>query len=407
MEDYGRQLRPASLRGVPFMVEGDDTSFGRRVITHEFPGRDDPGHEDLGASPRGLSIDAIIGGSGFMAAAAALEAALEQPGPAILIHPHYGEVTVIVKAATRRHSSSAVGEIRFSITMERYGAVQFPSAASNTAAGLASASAAGFAAAVADFNQFFRVSGLPDFVTLDGTTRHGVFMDGLKGLLNGGGINHVLPVLDVFTGGFAGSVAGFYQDLMALVAPRKRPVIGRVDTSARPAPRHLVNALMLAADQSLVDSVPATTANRSARAGNAQSLDFLHRISSLGAGVGAVRYIAFESREEAIATRDGLNGRLATLRDQMGAEGWDQSWRAATAMQAALNRDINAQIGRLPKTVRIRPASVRSSLALANRLYGDNPAALTARAADLARRNAVRHPGFVPANELEVLIDAT
>lgn len=407
MVNHFRQLRPASLRGVSFEVDSDDNGFGRRIVTHQFPGRDEPGHEDLGADVSTFSIEAVIIGSNFIARADALEAALRQPGPASLIHPHYGERTVIVKSANRRHSSRAAGEVIFSITMERYGTVKFPTAASNTAAGLVSSSQGGFAAALSEFNTFFRSGGLPDFVTQDAINRNGSFMEGLNGLLNTAGILQAVPVLDVLSGDFAQNAIAFYQNLITLVAPARKPVIGSASTAVPIPARNLVTALMGAADQTLVDTLPATTANRSARSQNAQSLDFLHRLSSLTAGVGSVRHIAFESREEAVGMRDGLADRLSTLRDELGTAGWDQSWRSAGSMMAALNRDINEQIGRLPKTVRVRPASVRSSLALANRLYGDNPEVLIDRAGDITRRNAVRHPGFVPAENLEVLIDVS
>lgn len=406
MVDYSRQLRPASIRGAAFMVESDGVTFGRSIITHKFPGRDEPGHEDMGADVRSFTIEAIVGGNGFMGSATALEAALDAPGPATLVHPHYGEVTVIVINSTRNHSAGAVGEVRFSINLERYGSLQFPIAASNTAAGLLKASQGGFAAAMAEFNSFFQAGGLPDFVTGDAVARNASFMGGLNSLLTGAGILQAVPVLNVLSGGFAQSAIDFYQSLMDLVAPRKKPIIGTASTANQPSPRSLVKVLMSSADQSLVDTVPSTTANRSARAENAQSLDYLHRLSALGAAVGSVRHISFDSREEAVGIRDGLSDRLTLLRDQMGTSRWDQSWRAAGAMQAALNRDIDERIGRLPKTLRIRPVSVRSSLALANRLYGDNPSALVAKASDIARRNAVRHPGFVPVKNLEVLIDA-
>lgn len=406
MADYYRDLRPASIRGIPFLVEGDDKTFGRRIVTHEFPGQDEPGHEDMGASVEGFNMDAIIAGDQFKEDADILEAAFKKAGPATLIHPHYGEITVIVLNTTRRHSYAAVGEIQFSVTMQKYSAIKFPTAAANSASGLLTSSTSGFEAALSEFNNYFRATGLPDFVTLDAIARNGDFMGGLNTLLNNARIIQTLPILDVLSGSFGQNVIGLYKGLMDLVSPKRKPIIGAASTASTPSAKSLIGALMNNADQTVVDTAPSTTASRSARAENAQSLDYLHRMASLSAGVGAVRYIQFESREDAIAVRDGLNDRLGALRDQLGASGRDESWRAAAMMQSALQRDINEQIGRLPKTVRIRPAKVRSSLALANRLYGDNKAQIIDRAADIAQRNKASHPGFIPAKELEVLIDA-
>ncbi len=406
MVDYFKNLRPASLRGVPFMVDGDDSAFGRRVITHEFPGRDKPGHEDLGASPDGFSITAIVAGNGYQSSADALESALKKSGAAILIHPHYGEINVIVQNAVRSHSSAAAGEIRFSISMERYSPVEFPTALTDTAGGLLSASTSSFAAILSDFNSFFQSGGIPDFVTLDAVDRNSTFLGGLNGLLNKAGIAVAIPTLNVLTGGFAQSVVDLYKDISSLAAPKKKPVVGTVSTTTTVKPSSLIHALTSATDQSIVATSAARTTSLSVRQNNAQALDFLHRMSALAAATGTVRYMNFESREEAMTIRDGLYERLWLLRDQLGERGWDQSWKAAAGLQAALQRDINERIGRLPKTVRIRPVAVRSSLALANRLYGDDKNTIITRADDMVRRNSVRHPGFMPAADMEVLIDA-
>lgn len=407
MVDLFRELRPASFRGIPFMVESDEKVFGRSVITHEFPGRDDPGHEDMGAKPDRFSIEVIIGGENFIADALAFEDALKQKGPATLIHPYYGEITVIVVGdVRRRHSSNTVGEVAFSVPMEKYSPVSAPMAASNTADGLRVASDAGFAAALSDFTRQFRNSGIPDFVSADSINRNTLFTDGLNTALSRAGIAQSFPVLDVLKGDYAQSAIDAYKTIMDLAAPRKTPVIGQAVTSTPADGQSVLNALNRAADQSVLDTIPATTASRSIRAQNAQALDYFNRLSTLSAATGSVRYMTFESREEAAAVRDQLGTNLSTLRDQVGAAGWDDSYRAIADMQGAVNRDISVRIGRLPRTIRIRPTSVRSSLSLANRLYGDNPADLLNKASDLASRNTVRHPGFVPADNLEVLIDA-
>lgn len=407
MANLSRQLRPASFRGVSIAIESDDTGSGRRIVTHEFPGSDEPSHEDLGASVRKFSVKMVVLGRDYLAKAKALESALGMPGPASFIHPHFGELTVLVKDVTRSHSSNAIGEVQFSVSMERYGVPQYPTAAGNTATGLLSAADSSFDSIISDFVSHFTVASVPDFITTDAILRNGSFIDGLKSILGSAGITQAFPVLNVLSSDFVQMAVGIYETLMAAVAPKRKPVIGSVSTSTIPSAPRMVRALMNAADQRLTDTDAVTSTSMSIRAQNAQSLDFLHRLSSLSAGVGSVRHVSFESREDALAIRDGLSNRLGDLRDELGAAGWDRSWQASADLQAALNRDISERIGRLPRTVQIRPASVRSSLALANRLYGDQPEALVQRAGDIVRRNAIRHPGFVPAEVMEVLIDAS
>ena len=405
MANLSRDLRPASFRGIRIAVESDDTSFGRRIVTSEFPGSDDATHEDLGKAVRKFNVKLVVLGRDYLAKAKALEAALEAPGPASFIHPHYGELTVVVHNATRSHSSNAIGEVQFTVSMERYGLPQYPTSAGNTATGLLSAAQGGFASVLTDFASHFVVVGVPDFIGADATLRNQSFIDGLKNILGSSGIAQAFPILNVFSSDFAQAAIGIYEALMAAVAPKRKPVIGAASTAITPSAPRMVRSLMSAADQRLTDDNAVTSTSMSVRVQNAQSLDFLHRLSSLSAGVGSVRHVSFESREDALAIRDGLSDRLGNLRDELGAAGWDRSWQSAADLQAALNRDISERIGRLPRTVHIRPASVRSSLALANRLYGDQPEALMQRAGDIVRRNAIRHPGFVPAEAMEVLID--
>lgn len=56
--DWRDRLRDASFRGVPFSVEDDEGSFGRRVQVHEYPNRDKPFTEDLGRATRRMTINA-------------------------------------------------------------------------------------------------------------------------------------------------------------------------------------------------------------------------------------------------------------------------------------------------------------------------------------------------------------
>jgi hypothetical protein len=93
------QLRPASFRGVPFVVNTAGGTGGRRLITHEFPLRDAPYTEDLGALPRHFKLSAFVvdsadGAVNYIDARDALIAACETNGAAILVHPTIGEVSV-------------------------------------------------------------------------------------------------------------------------------------------------------------------------------------------------------------------------------------------------------------------------------------------------------------------------
>lgn len=412
MVNYFEGLRQASFRGVPFEVPDDGTSFGRRTVTHEYPGRDEPYHEDLGLSAQKFSIEAVVAGADFKSAASALESALKKKGPGTLIHPHYGELEVVTISADRRHSTDSAGEIRFSISFEKYGAPLYPSQTRDTASALTTAGDSAFTAIQSDFIEHFNIGGVPDFIVQDAAGRALDFSDKIKAALSSrsllrsftGDWPHVWDVSDASD--LASGVVDFIRTIGSIAVPATVPMVGAEDETIPADALTVIEALAESSAYSIADASAADTPNQSIRVANADALDYLFRTSVLAATVQAARTAEYDSREQAIDLRSSMADDIDAVRSLLGAAGWDRSWQAAGNLTAALSRDINERIGRLPRTVTIRAAAVRPSLALANRLYGDDPSAVFDRASDLVTRNGVRHPGFVPVQDLEVLIDA-
>lgn len=94
-------LQPASYNGVPFHVDIDTKSGGRRLVPHEFPKRDTPWTEDMGRRVRRFSVVAYIiqsfdNGFDYRPNRDDLIAQLEALGPGTLIHPTLGQDVVEV-----------------------------------------------------------------------------------------------------------------------------------------------------------------------------------------------------------------------------------------------------------------------------------------------------------------------
>jgi prophage DNA circulation protein len=92
----GANLRPAALRGLLFYARRSEETSVRRWVTHEFPGRDEPWHEDLGAKTRSFSIDGILIGPDVVLQARAFRRAAADPAPATFLHPWLGAMQVVV-----------------------------------------------------------------------------------------------------------------------------------------------------------------------------------------------------------------------------------------------------------------------------------------------------------------------
>lgn len=91
-------LDDASFRGVSFQVQKLRLRGGRRLANHQYPLRDKPNSEDMGAKQKQFSFDAyIIGTDGVFDARDKLITALNTSGSGLLIHPTYGQMKVMAE----------------------------------------------------------------------------------------------------------------------------------------------------------------------------------------------------------------------------------------------------------------------------------------------------------------------
>lgn len=89
------ELQDASFRGIPFYVSREMASVGRRIVTQQFPNRDDPYNEDLGEKPQDFKVSAYVYGANGDNEVQALRAACRQKGPGPLILPTTPSVNVV------------------------------------------------------------------------------------------------------------------------------------------------------------------------------------------------------------------------------------------------------------------------------------------------------------------------
>ncbi len=403
-------LRQPSFRGIPFKLPEDDSTFGNRIQRDQFPGRAEASHKDMGQDVQAFSLNAIIIGDDFIQQADAFQRALLQSGPGTLVHPHYGEIEVVVMPGVRRnHSLERIGQVSFSITFEKYGAPIYPTPGSDTGFTLSSASSNMLGSALKDFKSRFNISSMPDFVSQDALSRGMSFTSDLKSFFSQAGLFNQVQGLfpeafDIFN--FGSYATSTLSGLAGLTKSKPKPMIGNY-TAPSIAPndkRTMLNTLINAGNISLRDPDASTTANNSVRIENSKAMDNVVQASIVAAAGEVARNTPFESREEALSARNRLSGLINRLRDQSAADGWQETWLASGLLLAALAKDINERVGRLPKTYKIVPSTVRTSLDLSNRLYGDDPSIIFDKADDLVKRNAIRNPGFVPVKPIEVLV---
>ncbi len=414
------QLQPASFRGVPFHVEGDDLSAGRRVQVHEYPQRDKPYVEDLGRATRRFSVTGYIIGADYMAGRDRLLAAVEEAGPGALVHPYYGSLQVVADGECRvAHSDREGGMCRFSLSFVEAGELAFPSARANTASVLEQKADALATVGSTDFAGWFTLDGLPDFVTegaladltsaIDlAAAALGLYQAGWSGVARRllGQVNslfgrpltlaqRMMGLFAAFDGTGSGGISGgTYTEADGQVSYTPAPASAE-GAYTGPAPR-LAALSKVAAYTPPAPSYTVATPARRQQAANSEAVAGLVRRAALVQSARTVAAVDWPVYDDAVQVRD----RLADQIDQEASRPStsDPAFRALTDLRVAVVRDITARSSDSARLRTVRPVTVQPAVMLAYDLYED-----AGRDEEIVARNRIRHPGFVPVEPLKVL----
>lgn len=399
---WRQQFETGSFRGAAFRTASHERSGGRRVANHEFPSRDAPLTEDLGRRARSFSIDCHVIGGDYRAARDALIDALEARGPGLLVHPWHGRMLVVVLDFTQSESTDEGGMATFRISFGEAG--QAVAAIQSVPAGQETAilAVAQHRAAPALFARRFSIAGAAGFVDASANRLISgmVEVTQLAAGLQGG----VGPALRAFDAGLRFLPANLSALLRAPVNLASA-VVGMVSALALlgSAPRARIAGLARLTDWEPADPVfPERTPSRVREADNRRALLWLFRSAAAAELARATAAAPFASYDDALAQRDAATARLDALALDAADRGLDAEAEGYDALRRALVRDVAARGSSLARLHSLTLAATEPALVLANRLYGR--ASLEARSAEIARRNRVAHPGFVPGGRaLELL----
>lgn len=439
-------LQDASLRGVPFKVEEDEATFGRRVQVHEYPNRDKPWAEDLGRATRRFSVQAYLIGDDFFEQRNRLIEAIEKPGSCTLVHPYYGEMTVTVDDAVRvSHSVSEGRMCRVSFSFIEAGELSFPTAGLATGQKLTS-SVSFLDDAISSAFGAFGMDGLPDFLqdgVLDEAT--GMFntvtsafqyvdtgISAASRLMQGdisvllsppsSGMNFVNRLQTMWRAG--SRLSGNASDLMAMIkgftgvtvdrglAPRgvwktdskttqsqttqRNYVAQAVRTTAISEAAYTVTSLPQPAAQSVTrQQDPQQPVRVTHPAVSDIQPDIGADSTSASAGVtSSIETGRVVSWDELAEVRDVLNEAIDTEMERVTD---DNLYQALVKVRTDVNRDISTRLEQIERLTEKTPAQVTPALVLAADWYDS-----ASRASEITARNGIRHPGFVPVKTLKV-----
>ncbi|CUA90226.1 Mu-like prophage DNA circulation protein [Chelatococcus sambhunathii] len=392
MRDWSRTLFHASFRGVPFWVEVDEERGGRRIVTHEFPMRDEPFHEDLGEKAAIFSVTAYLASDAADAEAAALASASRARGPAVLVLPMHGPLTARCVDFRRSRERDRAGYVAYELDFVREGATVAIASVAFLAQQVFNAVDALAGIIGGAYAELTDVRRRPDYAVaaaVDAAQDAAATLEVVR---------TSQPVDPEVSAGARDAIAALHDEAPALIiraAGAAPEVAERIFAIARnlgdglPADAAVGAFREIVAIRPFVE--PARTDGERAAAQNRSITGLVLRLAALAAMVEATTRRQFDGRRDAITAR----GELAELiaREQAGMTGaaYAALYLASEDMSGRAVDLLSRQIADIAPIVTVTVPRALPSLWHAWRLYGDPN-----RADDLVRRNRVVHPSFMP-----------
>lgn len=401
--------RPASFRGVPFFVQAHDAEFGRRQVTHEFPQRDTPFTEDMGRRARTYSVEAYLIGEDYPAQRDRLIAATETEGFGELVHPYLGNMQVDCTGIRLSERTEEGRMCRVSMTFIEAGEAKFPTSLADPVRAVATAGTGAVSAIQSGFLSRYAVKGFPSFVANAGVGK----LTGLSSLLQS------LPISTVID---TQSVAAFFSRVRSLadnaIALATQPaslfsevagIIGSVRSVFGDGAGSVLEQVRDA--YQFPYSGVTSTPNRRQQRDNEDGISAIVRrvcvvesarfavLQAQPAAPGNTDGVSFETRDQAIAIRDRLTQAIDTELEDPSTTA--EEYQALAQLRAEVVKNIPSAELKLPRIAAFTPATTVPSLVIAYDLYQD-----AGRAVEIAERNRIPHPGFVPGAEpIEIVTD--
>ena len=396
--------------------------------------------EDLGKITFRPSITAYVVGDDCFDQRDRLIDALNKPGPGTLVHPTYGELKVCVDGEVRVSTSKSEGRIvRFDLKFVEAGELSYPTSGAATAQTLMSSCSA-LDDCISDSFSGFSIDGVADFVQNDvvgnASTMLGYVSDAMKvvdsavsdaaKLLQGdisvllpppsSGKNFVEQVQKMWRTGKR--LYGNASDLVTMIKTLSGVSLGsdlqprgvwKTDsktTATATQQRNVVASTLRTTAISeaayAVTRLPAPTTSavmQNSAVGQAttpaQSTGWPSVTHPALNNAPAVKNtVDLPTWEELTDIRDTLN---TAIDKELSRTTSDALFLALRRVKADLNADINTRLEQSARIIQRTPDEVLPALVLAATWF-DN----AARDADIIRRNAITHPGFVPVIPLKV-----
>ena len=371
-------LRAASFRGVPFVVQGGSAKFGRRVVIRQFPQRDTPAAEDLGRDAREFVVQGFVIGDDWKDRRDRLIVAVEKPGKGLLVHPTFGELEVSIPTDGFEVTED-VSELRmsaFRLTCVEAGELVFPTGAPSGLGLINAAVSAMNSTALDDFVAAFSVLE-GGFIAAEALADVSAALDALADAIRAPLVvfDVASAVLDEIEG-----IADAAATLIALpdeFAAAVQAVMDKIDNLA---------AILGFADRDDGPNGPpvpgaGSTADERTVATNARAVRDLFKRTACAKLADVSGDVEFGSHDEAVAFR-GTVADLYTDEAEIGAVS-GAAFVALSDLRTHVAAHVTAKAADLARLIVYVPVGIETSLTLAAELYDD-----ASRAREIEDRNA-------------------
>lgn len=412
MNTLFNQLRPASFRKIEFQVDATEFETGRRNQVHEYPQRDLPYAQDLGRKTREIEFDAFVIGNDYIDKANRLLDAMEQYGPGTLMHPWFGLLNVSVLSC-RVAFDRSLNYAKFHLSFVESGLHTFPASVQSTQTKTRQAARNLETNATTFFAKVFMVAGKINAFAARALTMYGKVLNllgnpvfacaGLLGLNSlPGNITSLASLFNVpidLGWSFAGllNFAHFTKtDQSTITTATISPLSSYIgdDKIMVPIVRGLIR---MAGDAVLIAPTLPANSSLSARQMHLNDIAILAhtRLLLLVQAVGLSSYLTCAVYNDIEAVRNEL---AAALDAEALLTTDDDVYQALMEARSAIWTDLIERSRNSARLITMTPADVLPMLAIAYDYYED-----ACRDLEMAARNNIRHPGFVPAKPLMVL----
>lgn len=395
------ELLPCTYNGIPFYIDTESLDFGRRIQLNEYPFSDTPNSLNLGRKARKFTLNAYVIGDEYLAARNALLESIENTTVAgLLTLPTLAPVLVYPTDECQQvFNNKEGGRELFKLVFVEAGVNLFPSITDGTQIQSAIQAAESGIAIFEDFKGRFATGGFPDFVGGDAKSKVEDFTSVIGAAAKTG-----VATQNSYSD-FNSTLTKFKASISADIA--KTDVIG---TGIKELTENLTNLYDNPSDAYNAQKQLAkyganylpfnvTTIQDQQVENNKNALVNLVVNNALVQLALTTSRMAFDSRQDALATRDEVAALIRARLFVLGDQGNDMQFQTLTRMLEKMVNDINARSATLKNIEFVKTIDSIPAILFAYNNYGTADAE-----SDVIKRNNIKRPLFIPPDStLEVL----